>query len=141
MNREIKFRAWYGGAGYGDIKPHMLYDERPGDSLVWVNQGQDIKAVMQYTGLKDKNGKEIYEGDVVRFISIPMFDEDEKTCEETVAFDEGCFWTKGVERGKETKTPLYVMLDDSIFKDIEVIGNIYEHPHLLHPKDASGPTE
>ena len=63
--REIKFRAWHGGHKYE--KPQMLYDDKPGDCLVFLNQGQNIKAIMQYTGLKDKNGQEIYEGDILQF--------------------------------------------------------------------------
>ena len=63
--------------------------------------------LMQFTGLKDKNGKEIYEGDIVRQ------DYDNALCE--VKFISGCF---------------------SPFKhdgQFVVIGNIYENPELLKP--------
>jgi len=61
MNREIKFRAWR-------HDKQMIYqrDETSASAAEFFNRiwGQD--PVMQYTGLKDKNGKEIYEGDVYR---------------------------------------------------------------------------
>ena len=74
---------------------------------------------MQYTGLKDKKGVEIYEGDVVKT----------KNSRYKVIFDKCCFW--GVD--ELGKYPIYqicnYVLDDERF---EVIGNIYENPELLH---------
>jgi hypothetical protein len=67
MMREIKFRAWHEGytQRLKPTKPQMLYEENLGDCLVWKEQGQPI-IVMQFTGLFDKNGKEIYEGDILQ---------------------------------------------------------------------------
>lgn len=62
MTREIKFRAWH-----KDEKV-MMYDKRMGDCLRWCEEGQPVE-LMQYTGLKDKNGKEIYEEDIVKYTS------------------------------------------------------------------------
>lgn len=58
--RPIKFRAWHKEAR------EMLYDDDPGDCLVYRKQGQPVE-VMQFTGLLDKNGNEIYEGDLIRY--------------------------------------------------------------------------
>ncbi len=65
--REIKFRAW-GSIEYSDWKPEMQYsfDIVASDGEIFYGgDAQPDWILMQYTGLKDKNGKEIYEGDIV----------------------------------------------------------------------------
>lgn len=71
--------------------------------------------VGQYTGLKDKNGTKIFEGDIV------LLKDDEEPYQ--VAFDESCFQVYG-------NSICYVM-DNFYDHDIEVIGNIYDNPELL----------
>ena len=109
--REIKFRAWYPDddrMGYQDGKtPAWL-----GDILT---NGYYIP--MQYTGLKDRNGKEIYEGDVVT-AWFPAMPHDLRA-EQEIVFVDGCFGCGDY--------PLRVI--DRI--TIEVIGNIYENPGLM----------
>ena len=86
----------------------------------------DDVELMQYIGLKDKNGVEIYEGDIVRCVDYCK-DEENKTINENlkvVWIDEYvCFVLKGIKTGA-----LYRM---SIFNDYEVVGNIFENPELL----------
>ena len=67
--------------------------------------------IEQYTGLKDKNGKEIYEGDIVEWQSHIIH-------REAVVFSDGVFWA--------TSIPLY-----EVAKNAEVIGNIMENPELI----------
>ena len=61
MSREIKFRAW-------NNRIKEMFPLCPNEwNLGCLNQNEDFWFVMQYTGLKDKNGKEIYEGDIIDF--------------------------------------------------------------------------
>jgi uncharacterized phage protein (TIGR01671 family) len=130
--REIKFRAWdkeykkmmeWGkqlkGLTQNGIKTVMSYNSE--DSWSDCYNLKDIE-LMQYTGLKDKNGKEIYEGDIVKY-----FDNKEHIVV--------------VENIKELGTGMYLKrvgsgyytLNPSVIRDyeVEVIGNIYENPELL----------
>lgn len=115
--REFKFRAWH--PGYQDrlnnIPPVMLYEDYPGHCFMWLKEKQPIQ-VMQFTGLHDKNGKEIYEGDILSCPEMyPM----------QVAYDveETAFVRL------DTDGTLYIILPTKN----KVIGNIYENPELLEP--------
>lgn len=84
----------------------------------WLNDSN----VMQYTGLKDKGGKEIWEGDVVRCTT--NFSTKTQALKTEVTYEQGMFGVKWKEHsGNE-------MLKLSAF-ETEVIGNIYENPELV----------
>ena len=120
--REIKFRAW-------EVDRKNMFDVNP----VWFEENNWIHTdfalcmndegcvIMQYTGLKDKNGVEIYEGDIL-----------DKKWRWLVEMIDGC-WS--VRIPPEVKT-LWEISKHRLKAGvpIEVIGNIYENPELLEDK-------
>ena len=79
--------------------------------------------LMQYTGLKDKNGKEIYEGDIVKIIKSEGYGEYYEQVKYTGKI-EYCVSEFRVQ-------PLNLRLSDETIIEIEVVGNIYENKNLL----------
>lgn len=121
--REIKFRAW----DEGDSRMITNFDESEIKNGVLLATQYDYNGdsrnniiLMQYTGLKDKNGKEIYEGDIMYVAG---------TGNMVVIFRNGSFVL-------DNKLYCFYFHED-MESDIEnVIGNIYENPELL--KEAKG---
>ena len=83
------------------------------------------ETIGQYTGLKDKNGKKIFEGDIVK----------DQYCIYEVVYDGNGYYAKVVELLQECGTQKGILYNFSDYKDLEVIGNIYENPDLLEKVD------
>lgn len=119
--RDIKFRAW------DKRKLHMDYEV----TLKLGNISDTAEyALMQYTSLKDKNGVEIYEGDVVKTgkkILGHNNPEDYRNRVMRWSNWRGCWTFDTEDRDKEQS----VVWEAAIYDDREVIGNIYENPELL----------
>lgn len=124
MNRTLKFRAW-------------LYTEKKMShkNLIEADEfgGRDCE-IMQFTGLLDKNGKEIYESDLIK-VSDPDFPKSYDWIGEVVWLLEDGFNGYYLQSGKnpQHRTSLGV----GCFKPnvtLEVIGNVWENPELLEDK-------
>ena len=132
MNREIKFRAWdkstnemvdwEGITGHGNT----MY-------VILCKTKSDKYDLMQYTGLKDKNGKEIYEGDIVRLSDDYRFHEGELCVIEwhkySVPYIVQRYLVSRLKIGDYNFD--YIKGDSELY---EIIGNIYSHPSLLTNK-------
>ena len=132
MSRDIKFRI------YDTDEKQMFYQEdidyidfftgivfiREEDGYDYLIDSRSDGKLMQYTGLKDKNGKEIYERDI---LSIKIYSGDKVIAEgkTVVEFKDGCF---GVIWGHDKA---FLSLNSFFKAKFEVIGNIYENPELL----------
>ncbi len=137
MSREIKFRAWNNAnnewLNKEDAECLTIYlDGRYEIDMGWVKVFPDL-IIEQYTGLKDKNGKEIYEGDIVK-----CYSRRKLIGEYQVIWNEDC---GGFEC--ESLKPLVdggdrMLRDVRVFNEISiqfrVIGNIHENPELLEDK-------
>lgn len=134
-NRIIKFRAWNGeymsDASYGDWisfdgVPYTEADRKYDTPNIEIEKAKNY-ILMQFTGLKDKNGKEIYEGDIVT-CETPKYKRKIKghvycrySGEWAVETDE--FISQDTDQKKDC-----VLWNK---ENIEVIGNIYQNPELL----------
>jgi len=138
--REIKFKAWH-----KSMKEMIHSDNRkifinfagvpcsggdagtlrsPEPYFPWYRGDHYI--LMQYTGLKDKNGKEIYEGDILICSNIP--ESQDISFEVYYSNEKACF---DLKRGANTTTS-FLLSCNTLY---EIIGNIHENPELLesHP--------
>jgi uncharacterized phage protein (TIGR01671 family) len=130
-NIEIKFRAWnikekrmllYETCDWLEISMDgKIYDMRYHGSDEEVT---DEYIIMQFTGLRDKNGTEIYEGDILKSVTL-----DNKEHFQDVFFKDGAF---RLRTGFDTTLGCHLYKKRIIAH--EVIGNIYENPELLEVK-------
>lgn len=117
--RTIKFRAWdkkekkmYYDIGISNTGVVMMWIDKSGGATFLGDGGNGLPEIMQFTGLKDKNGKEIFEGDIVKFVG-------ENTKEQVNWDEESGGFCLSHQAGIIPK------------ESVEVIGSIYENPELL----------
>ena len=130
--REIKFRAWIESTKnmmYLDFKNKNIHQSRMNVALFSDYIREEGWAVlMQYTGLKDKNGKEIYEGDVVKIDAGYSGDHFYRESLGIITWDEDR-WYPNNPKEKDGIT----WQDFNYRMDVEIIGNVYESPELCQP--------
>nr|DAN51659.1 MAG TPA: YopX protein [Caudoviricetes sp.] len=139
MSREIKFRLW------SKIGKKFIETDNPDLDFVINNNGylysienfygeiyilpqMDIE-VLQFAGLQDRNGKEIYEGDILKY-NFPYDGRLKHTSPVTYLETQASF---GVIDFYGNNIPLYDIPANNCF---EIIGNIYENPEFLEEKNS-----
>lgn len=134
--REIKFRAWdKTDSEMVGVDLIVFNDKTTTDKAHILDELNDVHylneiVLMQYTGLKDKNGVKIYEGDIVRKLS-----GDYKLGK--VVFEFGMFCFESIGCGIYAGSDAFLYIHSLHYKEYnsnnnyEVIGNIYENPEIL----------
>ena len=140
MNRPIKFRVWlpslnkFGddnsvfmdcyGKLYGVTRPSLVDDSR---SIVNIGQFKEFDGytIQWYTGLNDKNSNPIYEGDIVKYKTwTGSYDGTTEEHQTQVQFKDGAYYPRYIDDECEDSWYSFKVYD------LEVVGNIFETPHL-----------
>ncbi len=109
--RELKFRVW--------VDDYMDYLDLNDFAFREYIISSDV-IILQYTGLKDRLGQEVYEGDLLKMSTPGKLNDSFYK----IIFENGCFLLQ------DTKFPLTKVVFSSMLEN-KVVGNIYENPKLL----------
>ena len=139
MNRPLKFRAW-DISNKKFLNPCDIAINGNGNLLItdsgWYenfeNQNLSDYVVQQYTGFKDIDRKEIFEGDIIE-LEVPTKDNNTKKLTATIDYGLGAFLVMAKSEDGDLFFPLLQEFHDKIYKyQIKIIGNSFENPELLN---------
>lgn len=118
MDRVIKFRAW------DKYRKEIVLHDSLYELQSWNRTREELNnfIFMQFTGIKDRNGREIFEDDIVR-INVPNGGDFENTVGRVFWHDEEAAFYHGNSEGRPPKR---------MWEYVTVIGNVYENPDLLN---------
>lgn len=124
MKREIKFRAW------SKLKNEMISDYCIHENTNFIgydltNNQHEIVDVMEFTGLIDKNGKEIYEGDLLKDTEFDDYDFDISKCYAVVYDSKTAQWCIDNSFAQDGSHLVNIVSYFGI-NNLEVVGNIHE---------------
>lgn len=131
--REIKFKGynsknntWIVGCYILNRGAHFVCPDEFADGKSWNDYEVNPETVCQYTGLKDKDGKEIWEGDIIRFRG---------SIDSVIEFQHGAFGFDGIDSFIALAgNPNFTFNPFDTDNDFEIIGNIHDNKELLSDK-------
>ena len=118
--KELRFRAWDGKKMIEDAIPTS--ETSIVELFEYEHQVAEVEAVEQYTGLKDKNGKEIYEGDILTHKDYWWI---------KIEYDNGAFIARDIQSTKCNNRIIKGYISNFNISKWKVIGNIYEDKELI----------